>query len=573
MQANNFKPDNVLYSGLYKVSAKNIVPSLQRPYTWDKKNINKFWEDIIENDPPYFIGTIVLVAGEGSSSRDEVIDGQQRLTTISLILLALRDYIVEDKIRNVEKLKEDIRGLILEPQFEGDPIPRLKFISPTANIVYKEIIASKFDSSNNTDEKHIPDIKKKFQNNYEELKKLIRISVVEHKIKPQIIFEKIKELEMVVIRCASKTSGYKLFEGLNATAVPLAGVDLIKNSLFMKLSGNNKMLKESEEKWQELEEKFLYESRRMFQNFIRHQWLSSIGYVNHAGLFGEFEKVYVVEGDEKKLIAYIEELIKDADVYIALRKANISNLDKLPNIRFEKKEIEEVLQFLSYLNVDQIYSILLYIYKNRIQDFKKYLIRLTSFQFLFKYLPGSPSIVEKYFAQFCRHDINAQELFQQLEKLCSKQTDNFIETFLPKTKYNQGKSGDIQFILQRFLYSGSQVESHRKPTIEHIIPQKPSKNYKKILLKNFGSQIEFKDGIHRIGNLTILEKTDQGKYENKAFKDKAKIYKNDVFKENQNIIKYNFDKDPSYAIEKRGEYVIKRIYELFLNSLKTGKLQ
>ncbi|MDD4875199.1 MAG: DUF262 domain-containing HNH endonuclease family protein [Candidatus Pacebacteria bacterium] len=572
MQANNFKPDNVLYSGLHKVSTKNIIPSLQRPYTWDKKNINKFWEDIIENDSPYFIGTIVLVAGEGSSSRDEIIDGQQRLTTIALMLLALRDYIVENKIRNTERLKEDIRGLILEPQFEGEPVPRLEFINPTADIVYKEIIDLKPDSSNNAYEKNVSDVKKKFQSNYDELKKLIRISVVKDKIKPQTIFEKIKELEVVVIRCASKTSGYKLFEGLNATAVPLAGVDLIKNSLFMKLSGDAETLKKAEEKWQELEEKFLYEPRRMFQDFIRHQWLSSIGYVNHAGLFGEFEKVYVLEGDEKRLMGYIKELIEDADVYIALRRADISSLDKLPNIRFEKKEVEEVLQFLRYLNVDQVYPILLYIYKNRIQDFRKYLIRLTSFQFLFKYLPGSPSIVEKYFAQFCRHDIDAQKLFQQLEKLCSRQTDNFIETFLSKTKYSQAKSGDIQFILQRLLYSDSPAKSHRKPTIEHIISQKPSKINKNILLKKFGGQAEFRDSIHRIGNLTILEETDQGKYRNKAFKDKMNLYKKDVFKENQSIANYNFEENPSDAIKKRGENIAKRTYELFLSSLKNGKL-
>ena len=568
MKTHNFKPDNVLYSEISKISAKQLVPSLQRPYTWDKKNINKLWQDLIENESPYFIGTIVLVAGEGSASRDEVIDGQQRLTTISLFLVALRDHILKKK-NSVSEYLDDIRSLLLEPQFEGDPVARLEFININSNTIYKKLL--------NFEEykiltKDLSDTERKFIDNYHEIEKIITTSINDTNITPEEIFNRIKNLEFVVIQCATKTSGYKLFEGLNATAVPLTGVDLIKNSLFMKVSSDPSLLSEAEEDWQELEDKFSGSSRRMFQNFIRHQWLSSVGYVNHAGLFTEFEKSYLKEGNGKQALSYVKELLIDADIYLALRSADVDSLNKLTQVRNERIEVKEVLEFLSYLNVDQVYPILLYIYKNDIKNFRKYLIRLTAFQFLFKYLPGSPSIVEKHFAQFCRHDINAQTLFKLLEKLCLKQGDTFLESFLSKTKYIKGRSGDIQFILQRFLYSDSVVKGHRKPTIEHIIPQNPLRKDKKKLLEQFGGAVSFRKKIQEIGNLTILEKDTNSVYDNKIFEEKNMLFSKDPFKENQKISNFSFEVDPPAAIQDRGEYIANRIYSIFIRALSNGKL-
>lgn len=105
MQDKNFEPIDVNYSDLFKHSSRQLIPSLQRPYTWDKKNIGKFLRDIIENDSPYFIGSLVFIDGGKTTSREEVIDGQQRITTISLILIALRDYL-KKMIKKTHLLRE-----------------------------------------------------------------------------------------------------------------------------------------------------------------------------------------------------------------------------------------------------------------------------------------------------------------------------------------------------------------------------------------------------------------------------------------------------------------------------------
>ena len=561
----NFDPASVKYGLLYKLSSKQVIPSLQRPYTWDMENINKLWKDIIENESPYFIGSLVLVAGEGSASRDEVIDGQQRLTTLSLMLIALRDYLLLEK--KDEFLKE-IKSLLLEPAFEGEPEPRLKFTNKISNDIYSKLVRGDVFLEKTRD-----DIENKFLENYRGIRNLLLESIKNKEITPKDLFGKICDLELINIICYAKTSGYKLFESLNATAESLASVDLIKNSLFMLLSKNEKILKESEEKWLLLESKFS-ESRSLFKIFIRHHWLSTIDYVNHSNLFEAFEKEYIKNSSAEQASEYLDSLSKDADTYLALRDANVGNLSIYGNVRFEIKEVERVLQFLKFLNVDQVYPILLYIYNNDPKNFRRYLIKLVSFQFLFKHVPGSPSAVEKYFAKFCKREIGNQELFQSLEKLCRNQAEQFEESFLSKVRYTK-LNGDVQFILEQYLYHFGPGESHAKPTIEHIITQKPSSEYKQELLKKFdGDGSLFKRKIHEIGNLTILEKNTNTSSEvaNLPYKEKKYIYTETNFLANEEILDYPFEENPLRAIGIRNQKISKDVYGIFLNSLSTGKL-
>lgn len=83
----------ILETGYY------VIPRFQRPYSWDKDNIDEFWNDsILENENDYFIGSIVVYKTDGS--KFGIVDGQQRLTTITMILCALRDAYSEQKFND-----------------------------------------------------------------------------------------------------------------------------------------------------------------------------------------------------------------------------------------------------------------------------------------------------------------------------------------------------------------------------------------------------------------------------------------------------------------------------------------
>src|SRR5438876_8347848 len=91
------------------------IPRFQRPYTWDHVNVEEFWNDaVVECEGNYFIGNFVVYDDKGVLG---VVDGQQRLTTITLLLCALRDVFQE---QGEEKLAKGLHGLIERPNIQAE---------------------------------------------------------------------------------------------------------------------------------------------------------------------------------------------------------------------------------------------------------------------------------------------------------------------------------------------------------------------------------------------------------------------------------------------------------------------
>ena len=558
-----FEPKDVIYEDFFEnASSSHVIPTLQRPYSWEKKEITKLWNDIIENPSPYFIGTVVMIANKGTVSRDEVIDGQQRLTTLSLFFLVLRDYIKEKD--GFKDISEEILDFLSKPRHNKKPIVRLEFSNEPSNSIFKVLVEGEKLPEEKTDTQN------RFINNYDIIKDLLFLySPNCEVVQIRTLFEKLKKVEIIFIRCLDKSSAYKLFESINATALSLAGVDLLKNSVFRLLSDDSETLQSAEVKWGELEDKFA-QNASIFKTFIRHHWISEGEYTSHGSLFEKFELKYIKNKKKEEVQIYIDSLLTSADVYLSFRQARVDDLKEVDRVRFNKKEIKETLEFLNYLNVDQVYSVLLHIYNTTPASFKKDLIKLTAFQFLFKYIPGSPSKVENYFASFCSNKLSKEKMYEALEKMCIKQEESFTEAFLSKTKYVKGRSGDIQFIIERYLYSMGPSESFSKPTIEHIISQSPSK----LTLKKFESDKKiFNTYKHLIGNLTVLEMRNNSSesVSNKDFVDKKEEYESSLFEGNKKILQYSFEDKPIKAIGRRGEDMVNDIFRVFFRAFQTGQ--
>lgn len=547
--------------GKFHISASEsyLIPSLQRPLTWDKKEIEKFWDDVVENEQYYYIGNIVAIVSEGTTNRDQIIDGQQRLTTISLILIAIRDYISKNKARGFSEIEDIIDDLLIKYRREERQV-RLSFFDDKSKriyeaLVYKEPLAG-YDSNT----------QKKFIKNFIFIKEKLKDYSPKCKFNEiKDLLNKILNLQLIFTRCTNRSAAYSLFESINATGINLATTDLIKNSLFESLHSEKDKLLYVEKGWKKMFEIF-NEDGSYLKTYIRHHWIGTVGYTSHSGLFDAFIKKF-----KDKELDYAKSLFSLSSVYIAMRDASIESLDKLPNRRFDLEEIKEVLTFLSFLGVDQIYSVLLFLYQNEPKTFKKDLIMLTAFQFIYKYIPGSPSIPEKkYFANFCEGRISKQDLFKGLYVLCEKQEEQFINKITEKVKFIEGKSGDIQFILEKYLYAKGGGGKFAKPTIEHIIPQDISD---KIFKKFKCDKKEVFRKIHELGNLTILEQEENSNIKkfNQQFSKKKDLYKKHIFVENRNILEYGFSTDPELAITERGKDLAKDIYKIFLNLLKNGK--
>ena len=113
---------NILEGGFYK------IPRFQRPYSWDKENVDDFWMDIVTaEDPDYFIGAFVLYETHPHSDLHMIVDGQQRLTTITLLLAALRNSL-EDL--GYSKQAEGIQNLIERKDIDSKLIYVLQSETP-----------------------------------------------------------------------------------------------------------------------------------------------------------------------------------------------------------------------------------------------------------------------------------------------------------------------------------------------------------------------------------------------------------------------------------------------------------
>ncbi len=536
------------------------IPSLQRPYTWDKKDVERLWDDILENPPGYYVGSIVAIVDGGTISRDLIIDGQQRLTSLSLILAGLKKYISPKKSEEFRSIEEEIDEILIKYGKNSNQV-RLAFSDGNSDQMYQSIVFGTLLS-----EANLTKLQKRFINNYKSIEDRIKKYFPKCKINEIRNFvDKIKKLQLIFIKCLDRSAAFSLFESINDTGVSLATTDLLKNAIFEAVSGDKEKYAYVEENWKKMFRDFSEDSKYL-KTYIRHHWIGTHYYVSHANLFDSFVKEY-----KNKELEYARSLFELSNIYLSIRNAQTESLIKLPKKRFEVAEIKEVLTFLSFLGVDQVYSVLLYIYQNGISTFVKDLNKLVAFQFLYKYIPGSPSVPEKkYFANYCEGQIDKQKFFSGLTGLCIDQKEQFIKNFFDRIKYIEGKSGDIQFVLERVAYKMGGVNKFAEATIEHIVPQDDTDP----VFKNFKlDNDEVYRLIHQIGNLTVMERSENSDRNifNQNLVLKFPNYKKHYAKINQAVDKYNFLSDPESAIKKRGQNIASQAFDLFMDTLKTGK--
>lgn len=268
------------------------VPRYQREYTWATSQWEELFDDLNENDPGYFLGSIICIDQSTDTLQDsklEVVDGQQRLTTLSLLFIALYSFLKnldssDDSIRNkVNALKnrlilEDSDEILrLTPQQQNNNLnDYLSLLHEVGLISYKE----KHSNAGNRKiyrafryfEKRLEDI---FANNAENLNVITFLN-------------KVNQACLVKIEVLSHSDAYTLFETLNNRGAPLTAVDLIKNKLLSQLEKNSEgNLDRHFNKWNRLitqlgddysiQERFFRQYYNSFKNELNNPFRSDDG--------------------------------------------------------------------------------------------------------------------------------------------------------------------------------------------------------------------------------------------------------------------------------------------------------
>ncbi|GAA6809354.1 DUF262 and DUF1524 domain-containing protein [Helicobacter pylori] len=522
------KADATTLLNFIKDNQKNqlVIPIYQRVYSWEKEQCKQLWDDIIKiggNDKMdgHFIGSILYML-DGITHSDNallIIDGQQRLTTITLLLTALRNHLSdEDEFLGKFSCQKIQNRYLINSDKDGDK--KFRLILSESD---KDTLLYLIDK----DRRKPSDPSLKIVENFKLFEEWIR----KNTDKLETIFKGLEKLMIVEIALEKgKDDPQLIFESMNSKGIELTQTDLIRNYIVMETE-IEKQEGFYNKYWRAMEEEFK-QNKKLFDRFVRH-------YVTIKTKIPNVNKVYVALKDyrQKEGIG-IEDLLKDLQKYCGY----------FCQIVFKKeadKDLNKALDFLVDLEMDVIYPLLLELYSDYSDgvlskdDFRRSIALIESYICRRKVCGLGTNSLNKVFPSFTKH-IQKDEYFKSLKAhfvcLTEKQrfpnNDEFKKLFITIDFYNFKKKKYFFERLENFERE-ERVYTHEYTT-EHIMPQTLTEEWERDLGENF-QEIHDKY-LHTIGNLTLTGYNTE--YRNKSFQEKLgmeKGFKNSPLKLNQGL--------------------------------------
>ena len=481
-----------------KKSSQFSIPIYQRLYSWTENECERLWNDIIttgskKDIPSHFIGSIMYIEkGLYQISKPEpllIIDGQQRLTTVSLLLEALARKIGDNEIEGFSAKK--IRNYyLINPLEEGDRKYKL-LLSQNDRSTYISILDQKEYPKEFS--VRIKDIFEYFTNKIDELS--------ENNIQ-NLCLGLLKLFIVDISLNRDHDNPQLIFESMNSTGKDLSQADLIRNFMLMRLEGDiQKHL--YEDYWRPMEVEFGQEAySSYFDSFMRHYLTMKTGNIpNIDEVYEEFKKYFYNSQKDN------EEELKELKKYTAYFCAMA--LDKE-----QDKELKEAFSDLSELKVDVSYPLLLELYNDykmnilSKDDFIE-IIRLIESYVFRRAVCGIPTnSLNKTFASFGKSIIKEKYL-ESVKAHFNKMTsyrrfpndEEFVTELTCRDLYNfRSRSYWLRRLENHDRKERVNVSEY---TIEHILPQNNNLNLDwRQALGSDWEKIQQKY-VHTIGNLTL----------------------------------------------------------------------
>ncbi|WP_231208562.1 DUF262 domain-containing protein [Helicobacter pylori] len=503
------KADATTLLNFIKGNQKNqlVIPIYQRVYSWEKKQCKELWDDIIkiggdDKMGGHFIGSILYMLEDGTTHSNNallIIDGQQRLTTITLLLIALRNH-WSDKRKEIED------HYLINSDKDGDK--KFRLILSDSD---KDTLLSLIDK----DRRKPSELSSKIVENFKLFEEW-----VSNTNKLETIFKGLEKLMIVTIALKKRKDDPQLiFESMNSKGIELTQTDLIRNYIVMETE-IEKQEGFYNKYWRAMEEEFK-QNEKWFDRFVRHYLTIKTREIPNIN------KVYAALKDyrQKEGIG-IEDLLKDLQKYCGY----------FCQIVFKKevdKDLNKALGFLVDLEMDVIYPLLLELYSGYSDgvlskdDFRRSIALIESYLCRRKVCSIPSNGLNKLFASFTQH-IQKDEYFKSLKAHFGSLTNNqrfpnndeFKDCFITIDFYNFEKN---KYFFERLENFDTKEPVNTKGlTVEHIMSQtltedtEDTEEWKRDLGENF-KEIHDKY-LHTIGNLTLTGYNP--KYSNKSFQEK-----------------------------------------------------
>ncbi|WRA88510.1 DUF262 and DUF1524 domain-containing protein [Helicobacter pylori] len=499
--------------GFFEENQNNqfVIPIYQRLYSWKKEQCEQLWDDIIKiggNDKMngHFIGSILYARVDDThSSPLLIIDGQQRLTTITLLFIALRDRSSD------EAKRKKMESYLINSDKDGDK--KFRLILSESD---KDTLLSLIDK----DRRKPSEPSLKIMENFKLFEKWIN----ENTDKLETIFKGLEKLMIVWIALKKEKDDPQLiFESMNSKDIELTQTDLIRNYIVMETE-----VEKQEDfyngYWRAMEENFK-QNETLFNQFVRHYLTIKTGKIpNIKKVYEDFKDYQQKEGIE------IEDLLKDLQKYCGYFCQIVFNKE-------DNKDLNQALSFLVDLEMDVVYPLLLELYSDykdgvlSKQDFIPIIYLIESY-ICRRAVCGIPSNgLNKFFPSFTKK-IDKKQYLKSVEEHFGSLTGNqkfpndfeFKDSFITKELYgrNKIKKKKTKYFLERLEnFDTKEPVNTQECTIEHIMPQTLTEEWKRDLGENF--QAIHDKYLHTIGNLTLTGYNQE--YSNNSFQEKRDMEK------------------------------------------------
>lgn len=538
------------------------VPDYQRPYSWKKEQLTDFWNDLnsVSSDSTHFLGSIVLIKHETSFNELnelEVVDGQQRLTTISLLLRAMQSQYKENNDPN------DITDLIDEDYlYERDD----------NNNQHPKLSLSQFDGND------YENILNGRENAVDDDSKLLNaLEFFQEKLSDHNIDElddlraKLSnQITLVIVECTSPGSAFRLFETLNNRGMELSAVDLMKNSLLQtatnKYAGgsSSNQYDHIRTQWEYLLENVVHQidtPNRFFRHFIMSRREPDIsGNVSSRTLFDSFNEIINSELPTQgiPLTSYIDEMVDISDTYMGIVDASIDE--------YSGKQTKKINSRLRNLNdIESSHSRTLIL--RSIEEFDDSTKTLEVLRLLESFMTRwrvadltTGATLDRIFSNLCSDAFQEPDPIDEIRTKLKEEAptdEEFKAKFANSGFKNNSMTRYILDTIEREHYSsaGGKTYDRASVDIEHIAPQSAlsAEKYKPWRSVLDLTEAEYKNQYrNRIGNLTLLEESLNEKASANPFEQKKDQYRLSDFEMTEHL-RQNYQEWNTDSIEDRSK--------------------
>lgn len=542
MAATNFKTENNTFRKLIGNGLTYRIPRFQRDYSWTPEEWEDLWADILAmlqdgGEPAHYMGYLVLQSAD--DKRFDVIDGQQRLTTLSILVLAILKNLQRLVSKNESEAEANQRRLEqIQQTYVGylDPVtlvsrPKLELnrnnnhyyqnhLVPLGHLPQRGLRASEHT------------LRKAFEWFDREVGKYISSGSGEEGRRLAQLMEDVSDrLFFTVITVTDELNAYKVFETLNARGVRLSATDLLKNYLFSVLDRerSDHEIKSLEDRWEAIVGRLQTEN---FPDFLRVHWNSRNSFSRQAELFKKIRLHVQKKADVFKLLREMEE---DLDTYLALSSPEISGWPR---------EDQRMVGILRTFRVRQPFSLLLAAKRTLDPSEFSGLLRSTMVISLRYNVIGALSTGEQdrvytsVAQRVARKDLTKLNGILQALKPIYVEDGKFRADFSEKSirttdSRNNRVARFLLCALEQHLTGVAHEPSSEKFNVEHVLPQHAPDGWG-------GFNNEEADAlIYRLGNMTLMDISGNRDAGNQEYIQKRPLYESSSFELTKRIASEN----------------------------------